>query len=111
MTSEMRCRPNYYFWSRGSLPISQSSYLAFKRDIEYQNQLIGSPIESIQDLFPEWTDGSDYRPGSYRAVHRTTLDRDENPVDCFWLRGSEDDFGFCVLTRDGIIVGFRYVKG
>ena len=111
MTSEMRYRPHYYFWSHGLCPISQSSYLAFQRDITFQNDLIGEPVDSIRSLFPEWNDGSRYRSDSYRSVYRPTLDRAEEPVDCYWLRGSEDNFGFCVLTRDGIIVSFRYVKG
>lgn len=111
MSSEMRWRPHYYAWSRGYCSLSHDAYLAFKRDSEFQSELIGRPVDSIRHLFPDMNDGSDYRLGSYRSLYRPTVDRQRQPVDYYWLKGSENDFGFCVLVKNGVIIEFRYIKG
>jgi len=111
MSSDMRLRPNYYLWAHGFYPLTESAYFAFTRDTEFQNELIGEPVESIQDLFPDLKSGATYEAGSYRNTYSETTDRQGKPVECYWLKGSKNEFGFCALVRDGLIVEFRYIKG
>jgi len=122
MTEEMRIRPGYFLWTKGIASLNLERYQAFTRDLEFRDSLIGEPLDRLKALFPDMSDGSEYSLQSYRSSNRIMVDSEDNPVDCFWLNGEwlfsqrdnyteEDDFGYCVLVRNGSILGFRWIKG
>ena len=116
ITREMVQIPGYYRWTKCRGALNSDVYAAFTRDRRFQETLIGRPIQTIQPLFPRITTGAEYPEGSYRAKNRLTEWPPGRPATCYWLNGEEDEnhgyqFGYCVLARDGMIVGFTWIKG
>ena len=103
---------SYWLWKHGKFPVVGTTFSAFTRDWEFQQSLIGRPIEDIRHLFPLMTTGLGYPANSYRVLNRPTA----SPDECYWLateakENDADQFGFCAIVRDGKIVKFTFVKG
>jgi len=116
ITREMVSIPGYYKWTKGRGSLDSKIYAAFTRDKRFQSTLIGQPVEIIQPLFPRMTTGAEYPGDSYRAIHRLTEWPQGQPVTSYWLNGEDNEnngnqFGFCVIARDGMIVAFKWIKG
>lgn len=123
VSREMIGTPGYFAWTRGSGELTYPIFQAFTRDHRFRDALVGGPVEWVLERFPEANDGSEYSEGSYRNVYRPETTLGGDPIDhVYWLNGSnlsdrskaiaeEDNFGYCVLVRDGKIVEFRWVKG
>lgn len=112
MTSVMRTHPRYYLWSRGFISASEDIHAAFTRDTEHQKSLMGQPIEALRRLFPDMQDGTHYSADSYRGFFATRTDLPGRPITCYWLMGgTEDDWGYCAIVRQGRIMDFQFVKG
>lgn len=112
----------YFEWTQGQRETTYPIHQAFTRDYRLRNSLKGEPIEWILERYPEASNGSEYSEHSYRGSYQPDSASDGHPIDeVYWLDGinptdngienAEDNFGFCVLVREGKIVEFRWIKG
>lgn len=113
LTREMVKDIGYYRWAHRTGPFKPHFIETFERDYRFRQRFIGQSIETLRPMFPRLHSGSGYSAKSYRAENVRTFfvrypgTRHED----FWLDGSEDDFGYCVLVVDGKIADFFFVKG
>ena len=113
LTREMVKDFGYYRWTHGAAQFQPHYLETFQRDYRFRQRFIGQSIESLRPLFPQLHNGADYATNSYRAKN-VRLFFPEYPGTShqdYWLGGTEDDFGYCVLIVDGKIRDFVLVKG
>jgi len=113
ITPHMLADYGYFRWAHGKAPITPEHLLAFERDYRFQQRFVGQSIESLRPFFPNLQAGAGYDPASYRATNvRSFIPRYAgNRFEDYWLEGTQQDFGFCVLVVDGKIRDFFFVKG
>jgi hypothetical protein len=113
ITPQMLTHYGYFRWANGMAEITPEYLSAFERDRRFQQRFIGEPIEALRPLFPKLHSGAAYEPDSYRASSvRLFFSRyTGNRFEDYWLEGTQQQFGFCVLVVDGRIKDFFYVKG
>ena len=122
ITNEMVGTQGYFKWTQGHRETTYPIHQAFTRDYRLRNSLKGESIEWILERYPEASNGSEYAANSYRGSYKPDSASDGQLIDeVYWLDGinpieygienAENNFGFCVLVREGKIVEFRWIKG
>ena len=73
----------------------------------------GTPMDNYGKATPGQEQEQEVVVGAQGGSNTNANDSDEegNPVDCYWLDQDGESFGYCVLVRDGLIIGFRWIKG
>lgn len=113
ITPHMLTDYGYYRWAKGWAQITPECLSAFERDARFQERFVGKSIEVLRPFFPKIHSGAGYDPSSYRATNvRSFFSRYVgNQFEDYWLDGTQQEFGFCVLVVDGKIRDFFFVKG
>ena len=113
VTPQMLTNYRYFRWAHGMADITPECLSAFERDRRFQQRFVGQPVEVLRHLFPKLHSGAAYAPDSYRASSvRLFFSRYAgNRFEDYWLEGTQQQFGFCVLVVDGKITDFFFVKG
>jgi len=113
ITRPMLTDYGYFRWTQGRAPLQPEYLSTFTRDYRFRQRFVGKPIEALRPFFPKLHAGAGYDPSSYRATNvRTFFSRYAgNRFEDYWLDGTQQEFGFCVLVVDGKIRDFFFVKG
>ena len=113
ITPHMLTDYGYFRWAHGRAEVTPEYLLAFERDPRLQQRFVGQSIEALRAFFPKIQAGAGYDPTSYRATNvRLFFSRYAgNRFEDYWLEGTQQEFGFCVLVVDGKIRDFFFVKG
>ena len=108
-----RGKIGYCLWVRGMVPLQPEYLSAFTRDYDFRQKFVGQPIEALRPFFPKLHSGTTYDPSSYRAngVQQWFTKDNGTKFEDFWLEGTQQDFGYCVLVVDDKIRDFFFVKG
>lgn len=108
-----RSQIGYCLWTHGMVSLEPDYLLAFTRDFHFRQKFVGQPIEALHPFFPRLHSGTAYDPSSYRAfgVQQWFTKYKGTKFEDFWLEGTQQDFGYCVLVVDDKIRDFFFVKG
>jgi hypothetical protein len=113
ITPHMLTDSGYFRWAHGMAPFQPKYRSAFEHDYRLQQRFVGQSIESLRPLFPKLHSGAGYDPDSYRAknVREFFSQSSGTRTEVYWLDGTQQEFGFGVLVKDGKIREFFPMKG
>jgi hypothetical protein len=110
ITSEMLKSFSYFRWAHNAGEYKPEFLTSFMRDPRFRERFRGKPTATLRPYFPSLQNQTNYNTNSYRARNSPTNPGPQH-VEHYWLDGSEQDFGVCVLVIDGKIAQFLWVKG
>jgi hypothetical protein len=113
LTYEMYKDFGYLHWTHGLAPFQPKYLSTFLRDHRFRQRHIGQPITALKSLFPDLHSGASYSPNSYRAksIKNWLSMLGDIHGERYWVSGTEDDFGLCILVVEGKVKDFILVKG